>query len=1132
MEEEFNIIKSSRYDFIQEISKKDNSFIYIVRDTHSKSRVVIKYLKLSENPIEQTTHFINEARIVAALEHPNIIPIHDIQMHPEDSPPYYTMKLVKGESLSTIINKLKLGDELYKKKYTRNTLLQIFLKVCDAISFTHSKNVLNLNIEPSNIKIGEFGEVYIVEWGRAKYYKKHNSDTTATNQTLHNLMFHFSKDNQSKGVLGYIPLEQVQLSVDDLDIRTDIYSLGAILYFILTLEQPISGVKDTDIIEKMKQKDFLIPPCQRTPKLNIPPILSKIVMKAMSLSINQRYKSVRSMQNDVLNFLQNKETLVYPDNLYRKLSRISSRHKHIRNIIVLVVFFLVISFLYVHNQQQKILSTWIPKLEVSMDSANEIKQYFSLEKNLNEETFPILEENVDSSSFKMPSGKWLWIKKHHFDDSLRIVIDFNWDDISKIDGFEVCFNTKKIKTSKLSNLPSGYSIQIGGWKGRLNLISINRNDAPPDMSNAVPCNISDTGSHKLIIERRDEIIDVFIDNKKILSEVDPLPFLSGEYGGIGLRSWSNSLNISNFKVYTRVLPIYSSPLVVGDAFYRIGMHKKAMKEYMDLSAGHYDSSIREMALRKLIIVTKKLKKMRLHGQLLSEFQKEFPNSLFNDKIITQNIFNNWKEQKYNKVFKLFNNIDENLKKVLIARKILHEPHIPLPNDVGQKLLEILALENIHFSLDISDYSLNSLEPLKDLDLKILDCANNKIDTLIPIQDMCLEILNVKNNNLSSTNGIQNSPIKILNISHNPIKNIADLNHKTLKILNAEFTNIENVEFLKNQPVEYVNMSYCPIKNIDPLEKCSEIKKIFLNRTDVNNIDTLKHLKLEILRIGRNYNGGESRIKSISSLDVSELQMLTCEKLELDNLNVLENALNLNSLNISNTKVDNIEFFNKLKNNEFENLTFENSPIVSIEPLRNINTTNLSLSNLLITDLSPIIDKNFELFPVLYGDTLPEQEMKKISTIWKQKIKDQKYSKYMDILIMAFCEKNYKALKLMASEINNKKYLYIDYPMSYKDAIELANKAGGKLLALETQEEFNAIIPLLKEHKKDIWIALKKNNKGHYVSNNIPINWDINIDETSKIYCSENKFFITLADGLSIKYANKNPLGRSCIIEFD
>ena len=117
------------------------------------SRDIAMAVMLKEDELTSFPRFIQEARIAANLEHPNIVPVHDIGVD-ESGKPYFTMKLISGETLASILRKLAGGSKDYLKKYNLFNLLQIFQKVCDAIAFAHSKGVIHLDIKPENIQVG------------------------------------------------------------------------------------------------------------------------------------------------------------------------------------------------------------------------------------------------------------------------------------------------------------------------------------------------------------------------------------------------------------------------------------------------------------------------------------------------------------------------------------------------------------------------------------------------------------------------------------------------------------------------------------------------------------------------------------------------------------------------------------------------------------------------------------------------------------------------------------------------------------------------------------------------------------------------------------------------------------------
>ena len=131
-------------------------------DSVTSREVAIAYLKPGQQ--EHFSNFIKEARLNARLQHPNIMTVYDIGVDDKNQA-YFTMKLIEGEELGTIIKRLKKGQET---EYNSQKLLYIFLKICEAIAFAHSKNILHLDLKPENIQVGQFGEVLVCDWGLAK----------------------------------------------------------------------------------------------------------------------------------------------------------------------------------------------------------------------------------------------------------------------------------------------------------------------------------------------------------------------------------------------------------------------------------------------------------------------------------------------------------------------------------------------------------------------------------------------------------------------------------------------------------------------------------------------------------------------------------------------------------------------------------------------------------------------------------------------------------------------------------------------------------------------------------------------------------------------------------------------------
>ncbi|HEY3898589.1 MAG TPA: protein kinase [Chthoniobacter sp.] len=256
--------------------------------------------------------FSQEAQITAQLEHPNIVPIHELGVD-EEGNPYYTMKLVRGISLRRVLELLAADDAEMIRHWPLSALLTVFQKVCDALAFAHSKKVIHRDLKPANIMLGEYGEALVMDWGLAKLLGRErlrtlplepladvetaqlsDSDATTIGPTISGTVM---------GTPQYMPPEQANGEVESMDERTDIYSLGAILYHILTLRPPFHGRTSTEVIQNVRAGQIVpfAEACgkKRLPHLpggRLPESLGAVVLKAMSLQKGQRYATVKALQ--------------------------------------------------------------------------------------------------------------------------------------------------------------------------------------------------------------------------------------------------------------------------------------------------------------------------------------------------------------------------------------------------------------------------------------------------------------------------------------------------------------------------------------------------------------------------------------------------------------------------------------------------------------------------------------------------------------------------------------------------------------------------------------------------------------------------------------------------------------------
>lgn len=291
-------IPTQKYSECDTVGHGGMKQILKVRDSDTARDVAMATLH-SEQSNNKIKRFIREARIIANLEHPNIVPVYDIGID-QQKKPYFTMKLIKGVDLGQILLRLIDQDPEIEKRFPLSRLLEIFMKVCDALAFAHSKNVIHLDLKPDNILVGDFGEVLVLDWGLAKIIGLEDEfDASATiYKRVLDTDIDVTLDGHIKGTPGFMAPEQARGMTNAKDQRTDIYALGGILYSILTLKMPVRGDCFDDIVNNTIH-GRIIPPSIRTPERVIPASLEAIVKKAMALDPDDRYQAVNNLREDI-----------------------------------------------------------------------------------------------------------------------------------------------------------------------------------------------------------------------------------------------------------------------------------------------------------------------------------------------------------------------------------------------------------------------------------------------------------------------------------------------------------------------------------------------------------------------------------------------------------------------------------------------------------------------------------------------------------------------------------------------------------------------------------------------------------------------------------------------------------------
>jgi serine/threonine protein kinase len=288
----------TRYTGAELIARGGMGSVYRVRDTELERDVAMKVVRLPEEDAGLAARLGQEARILARLEHPGIVPVHD-SGELADGRRYYVMKLVRGRRL----------DEHARDETSLAERLRIFERVCEPVSFAHAHGVVHRDLKPENVMIGAFGEVLVLDWGVAKVLAGGDEPAGAAGGggglgTGHGAVI---------GTPGYMAPEQARGASATVDHRADVYALGAILYFLLAGAPPPEG--DAEVARDLAAR--------RT----VPAGLGAVCRKALARAPEARYQSVDDLGREVSRFLGGLAVAAYREPLSARVARFAKRHR-------------------------------------------------------------------------------------------------------------------------------------------------------------------------------------------------------------------------------------------------------------------------------------------------------------------------------------------------------------------------------------------------------------------------------------------------------------------------------------------------------------------------------------------------------------------------------------------------------------------------------------------------------------------------------------------------------------------------------------------------------------------------------------------------------------------------------------
>lgn len=287
-----------RYLIIKTIGKGGMGEVLLAFDPICKRNVALKKIRpeLMNNEMIKN-RFLKEAKIAGRLTHPSIISIFSI--HTDENGIYYTMPYVEGKMLKELLDEAKEEISIQNTKGSIPYLIRVFLSVCEAVAYTHSKKILHRDLKPNNIIIGKYGEVLILDWGIADFMDSKDKDSSSYPSDEESV--EITKPGKLAGTISFMAPERA--FGEEASIQTEIYSLGVILYQILTLASPFQR-RNLAHFKKYAKSEKIIDPIEKAPYRNIPRQLSEICMKCLNFAKEKRYQQVEDLISDLINYIE------------------------------------------------------------------------------------------------------------------------------------------------------------------------------------------------------------------------------------------------------------------------------------------------------------------------------------------------------------------------------------------------------------------------------------------------------------------------------------------------------------------------------------------------------------------------------------------------------------------------------------------------------------------------------------------------------------------------------------------------------------------------------------------------------------------------------------------------------------
>lgn len=361
----FSFSEKKRFQILRPHAKGGLGEVFVAEDMELRREVALKEIQsdFADDP-NSRSRFVLEAEVTGGLEHPGIVPVYGLGQY-ENGRPFYAMRFIKGDSLKEAADRFhQLDPKPSFDSVEFRQLLGRLIDVCNAIAYAHSRGVLHRDLKPGNIMLGKYGETLVVDWGLAKVKGREDQtrddETTLRPSSGSGTGSEPTRMGSAVGTPSFMPPEQASGRLDELGPASDVYSLGATLYYLLVGRSPVVGKDVGQVLKRVERGEY---PTPRSVDPTVPKSLEAVCLKAMAVRSDDRYGSAASLADDVERYLADEPVSCVFEPIPVRARRWIRKHQALTGTMAAAVFVSVLALVT--------LSTIVGVKNTELSSANE-----------------------------------------------------------------------------------------------------------------------------------------------------------------------------------------------------------------------------------------------------------------------------------------------------------------------------------------------------------------------------------------------------------------------------------------------------------------------------------------------------------------------------------------------------------------------------------------------------------------------------------------------------------------------------------------------------------------------------------------------------------------------------------------